>query len=121
MVSIQVLSTGFVNQVFDAPVVLYNCCNFQGSQEPLQEGVYNNLNMGFVTIQSIIVAPGFGIIVRKESGFGNNVTVMNEEFRSDQSCLRILWGAAIKSIFVYRLGYVNAGHWGQVPTQPQAI
>jgi hypothetical protein len=121
MVSIQVLSTGFVNQVFDAPVVLYNRCNFSGSQEPLQEGVYNNINMGFVTIQSIRVAPGFGIIVRKETGYGQNVTVTNEEFRSDQSCLRILWGAAIKSIFVYRLGNVHAGHWGQVPTQPQAI
>ena len=121
MVSIQVLSTGFVNQVFDAPVVLHNRCNFQGAQERLQEGVYNNINMGFVTIQSIRVAPGFGIIVRKETGYGNNVTVVNEEFRSDQSCLRILWGAAIKSIFVYRLGNVHAGHWGPVPTQPQAV
>jgi hypothetical protein len=121
MVSIQVLSTGYVSQVVEAPVVFYNRCNFQGMQEPLQEGVYNNISMGFVTIQSIRVAPGYGVIVRKETGFGANVTVLNEEFRSDQSCLRILWGAAIKSVFVYRLGNVQAGHWGQVPTQPQAV
>ena len=118
MVSIQVMNNGFVNQYPDAPVIFYNRCNFQGSQEPLQEGTYYSIPMGFITVQSMRVAPGFGVIVRKETGFGANLQVINEEYRADQNCLKILWGAAVKGVFIYRLGNVNPGNWSQVPNPP---
>ncbi|MCX6263057.1 MAG: beta/gamma crystallin-related protein [Bacteroidetes bacterium] len=118
MVSIQVMNNGFVNQYPDAPVIFYNRCNYQGNQEPLQEGTYYSIPMGFITIQAMRVAPGFGVIVRKETGFGSNIQVINEEYRADQNCLKILWGAAVKAVFVYRLGNVNPGNWSQVPNPP---
>ena len=121
MVSIQVFNNGMVNQYPDAPVVLYNRCNYQGNQEPLQEGTYYNIPMGFITVQSMRVAPGYGVIVRKETGFGANVTVMNEEYRGDQNCFKILWGATVKAVFIYRLGNVNPGNWNQGPTPPPPV
>jgi|GEM_PF-1190148 len=120
MVSIQVMNNGFVNQYPDAPVIFYNRCNYQGNQEPLQEGTYYSIPMGFITVQAMRVAPGFGVIVRKETGFGANLQVINEEYRTDQNCLKILWGAAVKGVFVYRLGNVNPGNWSQAPNPPPA-
>ena len=120
MVSIQVMNNGFVNQYPDAPVIFYNRCNYQGNQEPLQEGTYYSIPMGFITVQAMRVAPGFGVIVRKETGFGSNLRVINEEYRTDQNCLKILWGAAVKGVFVYRLGNVNPGNWSQAPNPPPA-
>jgi hypothetical protein len=120
MVSIQVINNGFVNQYTDAPVIFYSRCNYQGNQEPLQEGTYYSIPMGFITVQAMRVAPGFGVIVRKETGFGSNLQVINEEYRADQNCLKILWGAAVKGVFVYRLGNVNPGNWSQAPNPPPA-
>jgi hypothetical protein len=120
MVSIQVMNNGFVNQYPDAPVIFYNRCNYQGRQEPLQEGTYYSIPMGFITVQAMRVAPGFGVIVRKETGFGANLQVINEEYRADQNCLKILWGAAVKAVFIYRLGNVNSGNWSQTPNPPPA-
>lgn len=119
MVSIQVINNGYVNPYPDAPVIFYNRCNFQGNQQtPMQEGTYYSIPMGFITIQSMRVAPGFGVIVRKESGFGANLQVINEEYRADQNCLKLLWGATVKAVFIYRLGNVNSGNWSQVPNPP---
>ena len=120
MVSIQVINNGFVNQYTDAPVIFYSRCNYQGNQEPLQEGTYYSIPMGFITVQAMRVAPGFGVIVRKETGFGSNLQVINEEYRADQNCLKILWGASVKGVFVYRLGNVNPGNWSQAPNPPPA-
>jgi hypothetical protein len=66
---------------------------------------------------SVRVAPGYAVIFRKESGFGSNISYSNEEFRSDNSCLKLLWGANVKAAYVYKLDNVYDGNYY---TQPVA-
>lgn len=111
MVSLQIYNTatGLLGSN-QPPVTIYNSCNFQGRSETLFEGSYNSIQMGFISMLSVKVAPGYAVIFRKESGYGSNISYSNEEFRSDNSCLKLLWGANVKAAYVYKLDNVYDGN-----------
>ncbi len=118
MVSIQIYNdaTGLLGNN-QAPVTVYSGCNFQGKSESLNEGSYSSLQMGFISMLSVRVTPGYGVIFRKESGFGSNISYSNEEFRSDNNCLKLLWGANVKAAYVYKLDNVYDGFYNTQPAQ----
>lgn len=111
MVSLQILNTGYGFNNQEAPVIVYNRCNFQGRPEPLGEGNYSLTTLGLMTAQSIRVAPGYAVIFRKERRNGGATFVSNEEFRENNNCLAPLWGSTVKSAFVYRLSNMSSGYW----------
>ncbi len=111
MVSIQIYRSGNILQANQSPVTIYERCNFGGRSEPLNEGSYTQLNMGFIRAQSIRVAAGYGVIFQKEIRQGMNVSLTNEEYRADKSCLTLLWGANVKSAYVYKLGNIYENTW----------
>ena len=112
MVSLQVYRTGGNwLQPNQAPVTIFERCNYGGRSENLFEGTATSIPMGFVRAQSIRVAPGFGVIFQKEVRQGGMATLQNEEYRADKACLTLLWGANVKSAYVYRLGGVYDNYW----------
>ena len=116
MVSLQVYRTGGnwleANQ---APVTIYERCNYGGRSDNLYEGTANSIPMGFVRAQSIRVAPGFGVIFQKEVRQNGMATLQNEEYRADKTRLTILWGGNVRSAYVYRLGGVYDNYWNNNP------
>jgi hypothetical protein len=112
MVSLQVYRTnGSFLQQNQAPVTIFERCNYGGQSSSLFEGTSNQISMGFIKSQAIRVAPGYAVIFQKETRQGMNVVVTNEEYRADKSCLPILWGANVKAAYVYRLGSVYDNYW----------
>ena len=120
MVSLQIYQTGgnYLQQN-QSPVMAFERCNFGGRSEPMNEGSYQQLSMGFSRVQAIRVAPGYAVIFQKEvrQAYGGT-TLTNEEFRGDQTCLPIGWGNSVRSAFVYRLSNVYDNYWN---TNPQVI
>lgn len=116
MVSIQVIDAGLGYVSNQSPVVIYRLCNFSGRGEPLYEGSYSQINGGFNGIQSIRVAPGYGVLFRKENRVGNSVTTTTEEYRGDRSCTGLLWGMYITGAYIYRLDNVYDGYWNNNTT-----
>ena len=115
MVSIQVIDDR-ANQTARMPVTLYSRCNFQGATQSLYEGNYNQLPGGFANVQSIVVAPGYAVLFRKEMRIGNAVSITNEEYRSDKSCLGLLWGSYITGAYIYKMDNVYDDYWNSTPT-----
>lgn len=111
MMSIQIVASSVSAGNSRAPVIVYNRCNFSGISEVLTEGTHDRISMSFLAAKSIRVAPGYGVIFRKEVRNGMNVVVSNEEYRNDQSCFAFIWGSNVKSAYVYRLENVYDGHW----------
>jgi hypothetical protein len=115
MVSIQVIDDR-QNQSVNAPVTVFYRCNFQGPSQLLYEGNYNQLPGGFNNIQSIVVSPGYGVIFKKELKIGNVVSVTNEEYRSDKTCLSLFWGSSVSGAYIYKLDNVYDDYWNSTPT-----
>ena len=116
MVSLQVYRTGGNwLQPNQAPVTIFERCNYGGRSDNLFEGTATSIPMGFVRAQSIRVAPGFGVIFQKEVRQNGMATLQNEEYRADKSCLTILWGGNVRSAYVYRLGGVYDNYWNNNP------
>lgn len=116
MVSIQVMQVNYGYQQ-QAPVILYNRCNYSGKEEYLREGLNNTQSLAFITGQSVRIAPGYGVIFRKERRVGFETIVTNEEYRENTMCFPPLWGSTVKSAFVYRLDDPYETYWEHRPNQ----
>ncbi len=114
MVSIQIIDDRY-SQPVTAPVTIYYRCSFQGSSQTLYEGSYNQIPGGFNNIQSLTVAPGYAVLFKKEIRFGNAVSITNEEYRSDKSCLGLFWGNNISSAYIYKMDNVYDDYWNSTP------
>jgi hypothetical protein len=115
MVSIQIIDDRY-NMANNAPVKIFNRCNYQGTAEQLYEGTYQQLSFGFASMQSVQVAPAMQLYFEKEMRIGNSVSVKNEEIRGDKNCLGLFWGTTVKQAYVYKLDNIYDDYWNSTPT-----